>query len=352
MNRSRLFVTALTVMSSLSAATSVDAQNVRGFVFGQESSAPLEGVLIRLMSRNLEPLDTVTTDMLGRFAFQARGPERYVVVAELEGYAAAPQVVEVGPIALAKVEVTIAMQSMGTTSESPIVGDQRIAHLRGRVVVSGTNDPVEGATVTLLGTETRVLTRWDGRFVIGDVQPGLQRIEVEHLAYGSRNWAIEARPGSAYDALIPVEEEAIALDGIEVTVRSRAVARKLEPVFERMERALGGIFMTKADFVQRGNPPVAQMLQGLPSTRVTGSGASSWTLRFRRGSNSLQQGCAPEIWIDGIRMVRAGDPVAEFLAMTTLDVEIIEVFPSASSIPADYTTSAFCMVGIWTRRGG
>ncbi len=352
MNKSRLSVALLVVSSSLLAPTFTEAQNIRGFVFGEESSAPLRGVMIRLLSSTFQPIDTVTTDFLGRFAFQARGPEQYVIVAERTGYGAAPQVVEVGPITLARVNVSISMQVMGSASESGTLGDERIAHLRGRVVVSGTNEPVEGASVTLIGTGKTVLTRWDGRFVLGDVQPGLQRMRVEHLAYADRTWAVEAQPGSAYDARIPIEVAAIALDGIDVSVRSRAVARKLEPVFERMERGLGGIFLTTHDFVQRGNPPVAHMLQGLPSTRVTGSGGSSWRLTFRRGSSNLRSGCAPEIWVDGIRMVRSGGDVAEFLAMTTLDVEVIEVFPSASSIPADYATNSFCMVGIWTKRGG
>ena len=73
---------------------------------------------------------------------------------------------------------------------------------------------------------------------------------------------------------------------------------------------------------------------------------------FRRGSSNLQAGCSPEIWVDGIRMVSAGGDQSEFLAMSTLDVEVIEVFPSASSIPPDYATNSFCMVGIWTKRGG
>ena len=351
MNKSRLSVALLVIGSSLLAPTFAHAQNVRGFVFGAESSAPLQGVMVRLLSITLQPIDTVTTDFLGRFAFQARGPEQYIIVAERTGYGAAPQVVEVGPIALARVSVSIKMQPMGVAAESTL-GDERIAHLRGRVVVSGTNDPVEGALVTLGGSGKTVLSRWDGRFVLGDVQPGLQQMRVEHLAYAGRTWAIEAQPGSAYDARIPIEVEAIALDGIEVSVRSRAVARKLEPVFERMERGLGGIFLTTHDFLQRGNGPVANMLQGLPSTRVTGKGGSSWRLSFRRGSSNLQAGCSPEIWVDGIRMVSARGDQSEFLAMSTLDVEVIEVFPSASSIPADYATNSFCMVGIWTKRGG
>ena len=48
----------------------------------------------------------------------------------------------------------------------------------------------------------------------------------------------------------------------------------------------------------------------------------------------------------------AGGDFAEFFAMSTIDVDVIEVFPSASSIPPDYATNSFCMVGIWTKRGG
>jgi carboxypeptidase family protein/TonB-dependent receptor-like protein len=329
----------------------VSAQNVRGFVFGTESGAPIEGVLIRFMSRTLDPIDTTRTDILGRFAFQAAGPERYVVVAEKDGYGAAPEVIEVGPIALAQVGVTIGMTPMGIADVDDNLGDERIAHIRGRVVIADSDDGVEGAEVTDVQTGRQVLTRYDGRFVLGDVRPGPIRIRVEHLAYTSREWAIDAQPGSSYDARIPVEEEAIPLEGIEVSVRSRAVARKLEPVFERMERSLGGMFLTATDFQRRGYGPVAQMLQGLPSVSVTGSGFR-YRMRFRRGAQNGRAGCEPEIWLDGVRMVRSGQDVSEFMSMNTIEVEVIELFPSPSSIPPEYSTSSMCAVGLWTKRGG
>ena len=54
----------------------------------------------------------------------------------------------------------------------------------------------------------------------------------------------------------------------------------------------------------------------------------------------------------GGRVVRSGEDVSEFLSLNTIEVEIIELFPSPSSIPPEYTTSAFCAVGLWTKRGG
>ena len=345
----RIVSFALLVLALAPAAAS--AQNVRGFVFGEDSGAPLGGVLIRLLSRTLEPIDTTRTDILGRFSFQANGPERYVVVAEKTGFGAAPEIIAVGPIQLAQVGVTISMASMGIADVEETLGDERIAHIRGQVVVASTGDGVENAEITDMATGRQVLTRYDGRFVLGDVRPGPIRIRADHLGYTAREWAIDTQPGTSYDAWIPVEEEAIPLDGIEVTVRSRAVARKLQPVFERMERGLGGIYLTATDFKRRGYGPVAQMLQGLPSTSVTGAGFR-YQMRLRRGMQQGNAGCAPEIWLDGIRVVRSGDDVSEFMALNTVEVEVIELFPSASSIPLEYSTSAFCMVGLWTKRGG
>jgi len=326
------------------------AQNIRGFVFAEDAGGPLEGVLVRLLTRELDELETTTTDLLGRFSFQASGPERYVVVTELADYASAPQVVEVGPIRLATVEVIVAMTAM-TTATAEATGDARTAHLRGQIVVAGSEDPVEAAEITLESDGRRVLTRWDGRFVIGDLPPGTHRIVIDHIGFAGRTWAFEADPGSAYDVRIPVEEEAIPLEGIQVTVRSRAVARKLEPVFNRMERSMGGYFQTAVDFKQRGYPPIGMMLRTLPSVEVLGTGMAS-TVRMRRGGSQFQPGCSPEIWVDGIRLARSGYEAGEFLAQNTLDIEIIEVFPSASSIPPDYNTSSLCAIGIWTKRGG
>ncbi len=333
------------------APSTLEAQNIRGFVFGEESGAPMENVLVRLLSRTLDPIDTTRTDLLGRFSFQAGGPQRYVVVAEKTGYAAAPQVVEVTGIALATVGVTVSMKTVGTTTEDETLGDERIAHIRGRVVVAGSEEGVENAEITDLATGRSVLTRFDGRFILGDVRPGPVRISIDHLAYASRQWAIDTQPGTAYDALIPVEAEAIPLEGIEVTVRSRAVARKLEPVFERMARDLGGIYLTATDFKKRGYGPVANMIQGLPSVIVRGSGYR-YQMNFRRGATQFNPGCAPELWLDGVRIVRAGGDLSEFLSMNTVEIEVIELFPSPSSIPPEYSTAGMCAIGIWTKRGG
>ena len=349
----RLGLLALTASLWPIAADGQDLRgNVRGFVFGEDTGAPMDGAFIRLLSRHLESLETTTTDRLGRFAFQVDRPDLYVVVAEKDGYLGAPQQIEVTPIALATVGVTIGMKALGGAQAPAVDSDERTARVRGQVIEASSGTPLEGAEVRLVESGRSALTRFDGRFDLGSVDPGTHRLRVEHLGFESREWATELEPGSDYDVQVPIAQQAIPIEGIEVTVRSRAVARRLEPVFQRMNRNLGGHFLTATDFQRRGFGPLGHYLQGLPSVSVQGQG-NRWRIRFRRGVD-LQgnPGCVPEIWVDGIRAARAGTDAGDFLGMTTMDVEIVEVFPSPSSIPAEYSTSALCAVGIWTKRGG
>ena len=65
--------------------------------------------------------------------------------------------------------------------------------------------------------------------------------------------------------------------------------------------------------------------------------------------------CVPTIYLDGMRVSRHGDPasLSEFLTMSTFDVAVIEVYPGAASLPAEFNDpGTMCAIGIWTRRGG
>ena len=337
-----------------SLTTGASAQNVRGFIFSEASSGPLEGVLVRLMTPDMsQQLDSATTDLLGRFSFRASGPAEYVAIAELEGHLAAPQPFEVSALPLAIVSVTISMvaQNESQAGDGDAGSEIRNARIRGKVVDGDSGDGVEGVLVVELATGGQALTRFDGRFDLGDVPPGIARVRTEMIGYAERDWAVEVEPGSDYEAIIPIHQEAIQLAGIDVTVRSRAVARRLEPVFERMERSLGGRFLTATDFKRRGYQTVGATIQGLPSVAARQAGLR-WVVRFRRGVTNFEAGCDPEVWIDGIRAAKSGAYADDLFAINTSELEIIEIYPSSVSIPPEYGAGAMCAIGIWTKRGG
>lgn len=340
----------LLALCASGAGAALGAQNVRGFVFGEDSGGPLEGVSVKLLtSDDLAEIGVARTDVLGRFSFNVRGPASLMVLAELKGYVAAPEEIEVGALPLAIVSVTIGMKPTGGAEEAS--GDARTAFLRGKVVDHANDEGIAGATVTEASSGRSVATRADGRFTVGELQPGLVRVRAERIGYGAQEWVVELAAGSDYDAVIPLSEQVIQLPGIEVTVRPRAVARRFLPIYERMERGLGGRFLTATDLKRRGYQSVGASIQGLPSVSARQAGLR-WVVRFRGGSTNFEAGCDPEVWVDGVRVARSGEYAEDFFAMSTLDVEIIELYPSSVSIPPEYGGGAMCAIGIWTRRGG
>jgi hypothetical protein len=67
---------------------------------------------------------------------------------------------------------------------SPVVAQEAVTGVvSGTVVVAGTDAPIEGAQVVLLGTDRRAVTDARGRFVIGAVPPGIWRVQVRAIGY-------------------------------------------------------------------------------------------------------------------------------------------------------------------------
>ena len=150
------------------------------------------------------------------------------------------------------------------------------------------------------------------------------------------------------------QKEAAEIPGIEVSAVSRMVARRLQPVYDRMNRAVTAHFRTEKDFVARGHPSVGSMLRGLPRVKVQNRGMS-WLVTMGGAVTLTGQPCVPTLYLDGMRVSRHGDPasLSEFLTLSTLDVAVIEVYPGAASLPAEFNDpGTMCAIGIWTRRGG
>ena len=185
---------------------------------------------------------------------------------------------------------------------------------------------VAAADVRLLGQPGRWLTDRFGRFVIPEVDPGTVVIRVEHVGYAPVQDSIHLTGGLTYHADIRMSARPIELEGIEVTVHSGHLPRSLEAVYERMERANFGRFMTDEDFKARGYPAVKDML---------------WGVNFR----GVPAGFDVPIYLDGVRV--AG---REFLDMLTQEVAVLEIYSSPAGIPVQYRDpGTFGAVFIWTK---
>ncbi|HSM07312.1 MAG TPA: TonB-dependent receptor plug domain-containing protein, partial [Longimicrobiales bacterium] len=147
----------------------------------------------------------------------------------------------------------------------------------------------------------------------------------------------------------------------------------------RMEMGFGD-FLVRRDLEHRGGT-LASALQGRLGVRVlTGGnrpGERYIVLRQSRDITSvpasrqngetldagpaelIQEYCFPSVWVDGRRFStpRSGgvghDPV-DFSQFLTLDIEAVEVYRGAASVPGEFGggDAACGAVVIWTHRGG
>ena len=337
----------LAVLAVLGSVRDGSAQTIRGMVYDETSGRALGGTSVRIFLVDLTPVLDVQADARGAYTVDVESAGRYVVVASRTGYATSPpEVVDIKEDEtlnlLLNLRSLLSDRPDFTVSQAEIEG--RAGFIYGQVVQHVDGSPVEQAEVHLTSLSKSVLTNQSGRFRFEEVDHGPTVIRVNHLSFEPQEHLVDVEAGVAYQVTVRMDVDPIEVAGIEVVARSRFVARRLIPVYERMDRKAFGFFSTTQDFVKRGNPSVAAMLQELPSTRVRSGRGLTWSIQLRGG-------CTPTIFVDGVRVGRGG--VSEFLNMSTISVEIIEVFPGAASLPPEYNDpGTFCAIGIWTKRGG
>jgi len=351
------FLVALATPSALPAQTEQSTQTVRGMVFVEASGLPVQGASVDVISSDFEVVVRGVTDVMGRFELALPDTGTFLVTASHAGYlASAPEAVELGPSQSAT--VMLAIHSLRTDSvrvEALASGNGGYtADIFGQVLENEGGRPIQNVEVRLIGRPRTVTTGNNGRFAIREAEPGIARLYFQHLSYSPREILVDLESGLGYQVAVRMEVDPLEIPGIEVTAVSRTVARRLQPVFDRMDRAVTAHFRTETDFVARGHPPVGSLLQGIPRVRVENRGLR-WSVTMTGAVTLNGDPCVPSIYIDGVRVSHHGDPasLSEFLAMSTLDVAIIEVYPGAASLPPEFNDpGTMCAIGIWTRRGG
>jgi len=324
-------------------------------VFDDDSGRAVAGASIQVFDATFAEVGRGQSDLGGRFTLTVSSTSQLVLVAARGGYfSSAPAEIDFDPNGTATVVLTLRpLQAAIDVVERE--GEGQTSYVLGRVIDATSGQPILSARVSVVGREVSTLTATQGRFVFRELEPGPVTIRVEHLSFEPQESFVIMRPGLAYDLSVRMQADALQIEGITVEVRSQNTVRRLEPVYERMDRGVTAHFKLRQDFQIRGNPTIGAMLQGLPSTVVTNRGGR-WSVRFR-GNTRLAQGsdCSPSLWVDGIRVVRSEDAagLAEYLSLSTIDVEIMEVYPRPNTLPPEFNDpGTLCAIGIWTRRGG
>jgi outer membrane receptor for ferrienterochelin and colicin len=158
---------------------------------------------------------------------------------------------------------------------------------------------------------------------------------------------------------------ATVLDVVRTTGRAVQSHGRFEEAYRRAARG-NGVFFTRADIEASNAYDLKSLLIKVPTVNANDRGVS-----FQRCQNSgalrPEERNKVQVWVDGRRVTARsstmrgtlevqkdldtyGDNTTDILAtIPPSSVEIIEVYPSQSVIPAEFLADACAVIAIWTR---
>ncbi|HUF68898.1 MAG TPA: SusC/RagA family TonB-linked outer membrane protein [Longimicrobiales bacterium] len=172
---------------------------------------------------------------------------------------------------------------------------QQVGTITGRVTQAGSDQPVQGAQVQLVGTTRGAMSDGAGRYVIQDVPAGNHTVRVQFLGYGSADREATVTAGGTATVDFELRTEAIKLDPVVVTALGIA----------REERGLGYAVQSvgKAELERTPEINLVQALQGQTAgvQVVQSSGRPGATSRIDiRGQGTFTGSGQPLFIIDGV----------------------------------------------------
>ncbi len=81
--------------------------------------------------------------------------------------------------------------------------------------------PIQGASVTAIGTNRSTLTNAEGFFLLDGLPPGRHLVTTDHLAYEARTDSVTVFSQETVDIEVRMAQEALDIEGLVVTARTR-----------------------------------------------------------------------------------------------------------------------------------
>ncbi len=250
-------------------------------------------------------------------------------------------------------------QLAGLGLGSLLVQGTLVAQAAGTPAVRGTvqtekGESVEGARVEIRGLGISMETRADGSFRFEGLKPGRYWVTVTGGGVEPARKAITLKP----DAERVLEFHLEPASEI-VARRQAAQLDSLDRAFvDRMKASLDGVFLTRDDIQQSGEPQLGAVLANFlvqtgPRSAVPGGGAScapyeSWVWQQASASGRWMQDpqAYPYVSVNGARPFR-GRALYEF---DPDEVEALEFYRGGGSSFGYITSSAQCgLVIVWTK---
>ncbi|HEX6924909.1 MAG TPA: TonB-dependent receptor [Longimicrobiaceae bacterium] len=219
--------------------------------------------------------------------------------------------------------------------------------ITGQLVDASTRDPVVAASIVLVAADTLAVdeatTDSLGQFTVGAEDRGEFRLLAQRFGYPETiSTPLRLAVGDTLRVEFRISAAAVLLDPVVVQGRRRRPPPDIVAFYDRAERSISGIFLTREQIEAAHAMRASDLLRTVPGVQVgpTQFGQAPITIR----------GCVPLFIVDGViaRFERSIDNL-----VTPLDLEGLEIYRSPSQVPVEYggLRSNCGAILIWTRRG-
>ncbi len=200
---------------------------------------------------------------------------------------------------------------------------------------------LQGAHVTLWGSGTTV-TDARGRFDLDSLPSGTGTIEARYLGFEPKQAVVDLAPGRTDTVHVVMSKTVKVLAAVRVYA-DRATTAKLREFEARRKHGIGRYY-TDLDIAKARPMLLTDFFYLVPGIRVQSQSGLDYQLLSTQ-SASIRGPCAPDVWIDGVRM-DTGFSVNEMVRPD--QVAGIEVYDAAST-PPEYLVGACGAILIWTK---
>jgi TonB-dependent starch-binding outer membrane protein SusC len=217
----------------------------------------------------------------------------------------------------------------------------------GRVIDSGTQQPVPGASVVIDGTQRGIVTRADGGFRLADVPAGQYRVRASRIGYGSQMQEVTLGAGATVTLQFSLEAEVVELAG--VTAIGYGTRRR--------EDVTGVIETVRAEEFNQGRiVSPEQLIQAkVAGVQVIDSGEPGGGVQIRiRGGTSVNASNEPLFVVDGVPLPAGGGLSAGRNPLNFInpeDIESVTVLKDASATAIYGSRGANGVILVQTKRG-
>src|SRR5436190_2278684 len=237
-----------------------------------------------------------------------------------------------------------------------VMAAQGTGTVRGTVTDAVSKRPVDGVSVFVAGTDLGTLTNSLGQFQL-NLPAGQVELRVRRVGYGTTSRKVTVTAGEVAQADFEVSQVAIGLDAVVVTGAGASTERRKVPntvATINTDNLRNAPVVNVSEQLAAREPGVSV----LPSGGMTGEGA-----RIRiRGSASLSQPNEPIVYVDNVRVDRAGG-FGDYITTggggspSRLDdinpesIERIEVLKGAAAATLYGTEASAGVIQVFTKTG-